>query len=61
MKQQQASDAEENAKDEQQQPDAKPSGQVGTEANGPARDDQEGRLRKAYGKVKDALKNSRHA
>ena len=36
-------------------------GQVGAEAKGPARDDQEGRLRKAYGKVKDALKNSRHA
>ena len=60
MNQHQASGAEEAVKDAHQ-PDAKPSGQAGAQAQGPAKDDKEGRLRKAYSKVKDALKNSRHA
>ena len=61
MNQHQASGAEEAVKDAHQQPDAKPSGQAGAQAKDLARDDKEGRLRKAYSKVKDALKNSRHA
>lgn len=59
MNHHQASEAD-DAKDADRQPEAKPSGQAAAEAKSPASPDEEGRLRKAYGDVKDALKNSRH-
>ena len=62
MNQHQASGAADDPKDAKEaapEPEAKPSGQAGAEPKGPARD-KESRLRKAYGDIKNALKNSRH-
>ena len=58
MNQQPASGPAQDTRDAAQQPDAKPNSEAGA-AETPGRD-EEVRLRKAYGDVKDALKNSRH-
>jgi len=59
MNQNQVSGAADDRTDPAPQSEAKPSAEAGAETKAPA-SEEDGRLRKAYGDVKEALKNSRH-